>query len=91
MNVPSAEFSEKLLHAAMTSYRISYSTKYRKEERLGKVILGTLIFFNVMMFYRLNLFDITPKWLLISLPFAVGLGILVKMNLRVAKELSNLP
>ncbi|MCX2452045.1 hypothetical protein OQX61_12305 [Pedobacter sp. PLR] len=87
MDVPSAEFSDKLLHASMTSYRISYSTRYRKEERLGKAILVILIFFNVMMFYRLNLFDINPGWLLISLPFVVGLGVLVKMNIQVAKKL----
>lgn len=85
--IPSAELSDKLLHVSMTSYRISYSTSYQKEERLGKAILVILIFFNVMMFYRLELFNINTSWLLISLPFVVGLAILVKMNIRAAKML----
>lgn len=85
MDVPSVEFSDKLLHAAMACYRLSYSKLYQKEERLGKAILVILIFFNVMMFYRLNLFEVNLAGLMMALPLALGLGVLVKMNLRAAK------
>lgn len=85
MDVPSAVFSDQLLHAAMTSYRVSYSKTYQKEERLGKAILVILIFFNVMMFYRLHLFEVNLTGLLMALPFALGLGVLIKMNLGAAK------
>lgn len=94
MDVPSAEFSDKLLHASMTSYRLSYDTKYRKEERLGKVIIVLLIFFNLMMLYLLkplaiNL-TINPVWLLVSVPFLIGLGVLARMNMQVAQAMTEL-
>jgi len=56
LDAPSAKFSDQLLHASMTSYRISYSKRYQKEERLGKVILAVLIFFNLMILVELNPF-----------------------------------
>jgi len=81
MDVPSAEFSDKLLHQSMTSYRISYSAKYRKEERLGKVIIVILIFFNLMMLYVLNPFDMPHAVLLGLLAFIVGIGVLLRMHI----------
>ena len=65
LDVPSAKFSNQLLHASMTSYRISYSKKYEKEERLGKVIIAVLIFFNLMMLVKLKPFG-TDSILLIG-------------------------
>ncbi|UZJ64500.1 hypothetical protein OKW96_19365 [Sphingobacterium sp. KU25419] len=44
MDIPSAEFSDQLFHASMTSYKVSYSIKYRKQERLGKIIMLVLVF-----------------------------------------------
>lgn len=85
MDVPSAHFSDKLLHAAMTSYRISYGEKYKKEEWLGKAIMLILIFFNLMMLYLLKPFTVEPVWVLISLPCLVVLGILVKMNIKLVR------
>ncbi|HKG05896.1 MAG TPA: hypothetical protein VKB19_05525 [Pedobacter sp.] len=87
MDVPSAEFSDKLLHASITSYRVSYSKAYQKEERLGKTIIIILIFFNLMMLYLLSPVVINPSWLLMALPFVIGLGILVQMNIRIAKRM----
>ena len=82
MDIPSVQFSDKLLHAAMISYRISYSEKYKKEEWLGKAIMLTLIFFNLMILYFLKPFTVEPVWVLISLPCLVVLGILVKINIK---------
>lgn len=63
MESPSADFSAKLLQASMDSYRISYSRKYRKEEKLGKAIIGVLLFFNLMLLFKLIPLDIFPLWL----------------------------
>lgn len=81
MDLPSAEFSDKLLHVSMTSYKISYSTKYRKEERLGKIIIIILIFFNLMMLYILNPFGMHDAVLLSLLAFVVGVSILLWMKI----------
>lgn len=81
MDIPSTEFSDKLLHVSMTSYKMSYSTKYRKEERLGKVIIVILIFFNLMMLYVLNPFDMPHAVLLGLLVSIVGIGVLLRMNM----------
>jgi len=60
MDTPPADFSDRLLHASMASYRVSYSKKYQKEERLGKSILVILISFNLMMLVKLRPFGVDP-------------------------------
>jgi len=82
LDIPSAEFSDKLLHVSMTSYKMSYSIKYRKEERLGKIIIVILIFFNLMMLYILNPFGMHNAVLLSLLAFFVGVGILLWMSIN---------
>ncbi|UIR56661.1 hypothetical protein LZQ00_02325 [Sphingobacterium sp. SRCM116780] len=82
MDIPSAEFSDKLLRTSMNSYSISYSTKYRKEERLGKVIMIILVFFNFMMLYLLKPLGMHPAILLSFLALAVGIGFLLWMNVK---------
>lgn len=86
MDVPSTEFSDKLLHASMTSYRVSYSTKYRKEERLGKIIMVILLFFNLMMLYILKPFGIHSAVLLGLLALIVGVGLLFRMNITAIRN-----
>lgn len=83
---PSAEFSDKLLHVSMTSYRISYSKKYRREELPGKVIIAILISFNIMMLAKLNAFNINPTLLLAFLTSMIILFFLVRLNVRVVKR-----
>ena len=85
VDVPSAQFSDKLLHALLTNYRVSYSTKYQKEERLGKIIIVILIFLNLMMLYLLKPFNINATWLLVAMSFVIVLSILIKMNVLAAK------
>jgi len=82
LDTPSTEFSDKLLHVSMTSYRIGYNMKYRKEERLGKIILVILVFFNLMMLYILNPFDMHDAILLSLLAFFVGVGFLLWMSIN---------
>jgi hypothetical protein len=78
MDQPTAKLSDHLLHASMTSYRVSYSKKYRKEERLGKAIIAVLIFFNLMMLVKLNPFGTNPillSGILTSVILIVGYGL----------------
>lgn len=82
LDMPTAEFSDRLLHVSMTSYKMSYSTKYRKEERLGKFIIVMLIFFNLMMLYMLNPFGMHNAVLLSLLAFLVGVAILLWMSIN---------
>ncbi|WP_199121527.1 hypothetical protein [Pedobacter sp. ASV28] len=90
MDIPSAQYSSNLLHVAMASYRVSYRTKYKKEERLGKIIIGILIFFNLMMLYLLKPFTINPAILLACLVALVTITILMRIAIRLSK-LSPLP
>lgn len=74
MDVPSKEFSDKLLQASMTSYKVSYAIKYRKQERLGKGIMLILVFFNLMMLYLLNPLDLSPVASFSFLATGVAIG-----------------
>lgn len=82
MDIPSAKFSDKLLDVSMTSYKMSYSTKYRKEECLGKIIIVILIYFNLMMLYILNPFRMHDAVLLSLLAFFVVVGVLFWMSIN---------
>lgn len=76
MDVPSSEFSAKLLQTSIASYKVSYSIKYRKEERLGKIIMLVLIFFNLMTLYILNPLNLTP----VAAFFFLAGGLLVGLS-----------
>lgn len=82
LDTPSVAFSDKLLHASITSYRMSYSTKYKKEERLGKMIMLVLLFFNLMMLYILNPFAMHHTVLLSLLALVVGVGFLLWVRIN---------
>lgn len=73
LNVPSAKFTDQLLHASVTSYRVSYSKKYKKEERLGKAIIAVLIFCNLMMLVKLKPFGAETALLIGVLGFVIVL------------------
>lgn len=90
MDVPSAEFSDQLCHVSMTSYKVSYSVKYRKQERLGKIIMLVLVFFNLMMLYRLNPFNLSPVVSLSFLATGVAIGILF-LWIHIQSSLKSLP
>jgi len=91
MDTPTADFSDKLLHASMASYRVSYSKKYQKEERLGKVILVILISFNLMMLIKLRPFGVDPVMVvgifaLLMFLFAFGVHYLTRKLRAVNKD-----
>ncbi|WP_276088303.1 hypothetical protein [Pedobacter sp. JY14-1] len=51
---PDEGFSRRLLHTVVNSYKLSYKTVYRKEERMGKWIIGVLIASALLIFYELH-------------------------------------
>jgi len=83
MDTPPAGFSDRLLQASMASYRVRYSKKYQKEERLGKVILVILIFFNLVMLVKLRPFGVDPVlvigiFVLLIFLFAFGVHYIIR-------------
>jgi len=76
MDVPSSEFSDKLLHSSIASYKVSYRIKYLKQERLGKIIMLVLIFFNLMMLHILNPLKLSTIVSFFFLATAVSIGLL---------------
>jgi hypothetical protein len=70
---PSAGFSLRLINAVTTSYKLSYSKKYRKQERFGKWIIGVLIACSLLVFIELKP---SIQVLALVLPiFSLGIGL----------------
>ena len=74
---PSEQFAARLKHMVVTSYKLSYSRRYRKEERLGKWIIGILILSCVLILLEMNL-SLMAVQLLIPVLF-LGVGLLLIM------------
>jgi len=76
---PSEEFSLRLKNAVVTSYRFSYCKNYRKQERLGKWIIGIIAACSLLIFV-----DLKPSASVLELVFpvlslAIGLFVLILM------------
>ena len=76
---PSAQFAARLKHMVVTSYTISYSRRYRKEERLGKWIIGVLILSCVLILMEMNLSLMALQLLIPVLSLGVGLLLIMLM------------
>lgn len=77
LDKPLDRFSERLIYMVVNSYKQSYANKYKKEEWLGKCILAILIFFNLLMLYFLNPFNIEPVLSISISGFIFGFGLLI--------------
>ncbi|MGN8058751.1 hypothetical protein ACTJKN_20865 [Pedobacter sp. 22163] len=76
---PSAGFSLRLTNAVLTSYKLSYSKKYRKQERFGKWIIGILIACSLWV-----LIELKPsiQVLVLVLPvFSLGIGLFILISM----------
>lgn len=80
---PSAGFSLRLMNAVTTSYKLSYSKKYRKQEKLGKWIIGVLIPCSVSVFIKLEPSIQVLALVLSVFSFGIGLFILISMLKKV--------
>lgn len=77
--IPSEGFSLRLINAVVTSYKFSYSKQFRKQERLGKWIIGILAACSLLIFI-----DLKPSVLVLEMVFpvlslAIGLFVLIFM------------
>ena len=83
---PSEGFSLRLMNAVVTSYKFSsYSKQYRKQERLGKWIIGVLVACSLLIFI-----DLKPTVLVLEMIFpvfslAIGIVILIFMLQKIAR------
>lgn len=76
---PSEGFSLRLINAVTTSFKLSYSKKYHKEERLGKWIIGVLLACSLFVFIELK-----PSILVLSmvLPvFSLGIALFILISM----------
>lgn len=77
--IPSTGFSLRLINAVITSYKLSYSKKYRKQERFGKWIIGVLIACSLLVFIELK-----PSILVLTLVlpiFSLGIGLFILISM----------
>lgn len=89
MDVPSSEFSDKLLHTSIASYKVSYGIKYRKQERLGKIIMIVLIFLNLMTLHILNPLNLAPVTSFFFLVGGVFVGLLFLWMILRSSQISS--
>jgi len=76
--MPDNGFKARLKHMVVTQYKLSYGLKYRKEERLGKVIAVFLILTAVAVLIQL---DLSWQALPLILPFLLlGVGVILLMR-----------
>lgn len=80
---PSPGFSLRLINVVTTSYKLSYSKKYRKQERLGKWIIGVLIACSLLVFIELKPSTQVLALVLPVFSFGIGLFILIFMLKKV--------
>ncbi len=76
---PSEQFAARLKYMVVTSYKISYSRRYRKEERLGKWIIGVLMLSCVLILSEMNLSLLAIQLLIPVLSLGVGLLLVILM------------
>lgn len=69
---PSPQFTDRLTHLVVHSYKRNYEAVYKKDERLGKGILIILVGCNLLMLYMLNPFSIQPMFFLYMSGFVLG-------------------
>ena len=81
---PSPQFTNRLTHLVVHSYKRNYQAVYKKDERLGKVILVILVGSNLLMLYLLNPFSLQPMVLLYMSVFVLAtwgsIGLVKKMK-----------
>lgn len=82
---PSEGFSLRLINAVVTNYKFSYSRHYRKQERLGKWIIGVLVACSLLIFINLQ-----PSVLVLEMVFpvfslAIGIVVLIFMLKKTAR------
>lgn len=76
---PSAGFSLRLINAVIINYKLSYSKKYRKQERLGKWIIWVLIACSLLVFIEL---EPSIQVLALVLPvFSLGIGLFILISM----------
>jgi len=80
---PSPRFSLRLINVVTTSYKLSYSKKYRKQERFGKWIIGVLIACSLLVFIELKPSTQVLALVLPVFSFGIGLFILIFMLKKV--------
>ena len=81
---PSAAFSARLTHRVVTSHKISYARRYRKEERLGKCIIGVLISCCLLVLVEMNLPVAVLERIIPVFALAAGLLLLILMVRKLA-------
>ncbi|MBC8153790.1 MAG: hypothetical protein H7Z72_12840 [Bacteroidetes bacterium] len=75
----SEQFSARLKHMVVTRYKISYSRRYRKEERLGKWIISVLILSCVLILLEMNLSLMAIQLVIPVLSLGIGLLLVILM------------
>lgn len=83
---PSEQFAARLKNRVVTSYKISYSRRYRKEERLGKWIIGVLILSCVLILIDMTLPLMAIQMLIPVLSLGVGLLLVILMIRKASSE-----
>lgn len=86
---PSKGFSLRLMNAIVTSYKFSYRKEYRKQEQLGKWIIGLLAACSMQIFI-----DLKPSVLVLEIVFpvfslAAGIFILIFMLKKITSLILN--